>query len=151
MPVEIERKFLVAGEFPCEDSVSMVQGYLSRDSERTVRVRTVGDRAMITIKGATRGISRVEFEYEIPLTDALELMKLTVGSLIEKTRHYHRVENHTWEVDVFEGANAGLVIAEIELQSEDEPFDKPAWAGEEVSDDPRYANSSLSIEPYCEW
>jgi len=151
MAVEIERKFLVAGDFPFEKSVPMLQGYLSRGKERTVRVRTEGGRAVITIKGATAGISRVEFEYEIPMSDALEMMKLATGSLVKKRRHYHQVGNHTWEIDVFEGENSGLVVAEIELQYEHEEFEKPDWVGAEVTRKLKYANSALSENPYSNW
>lgn len=151
MLMEIERKFLIVGEFPSVNSVEMVQGYLCKDLDRTVRVRTEGERAVITIKGATVGISRPEFEYEIPLDDAKELMKLAVGPLVEKTRYYHRVGKHVWEIDVFEGENAGLIVAEIELEAEDEVFEKPEWVGEEVSGDFRYSNSSLSQTPYTRW
>lgn len=151
MAVEIERKFLVAGGFPSERSVPMVQGYLNRDLANTVRVRTEGNRAVITIKGLPKGIARQEFEYEIPLEDARELFKMAVGPLVEKTRHYHRAGPHVWEIDVFHGANAGLVVAEIELESEHEDFEKPDWLGAEVTGDARYTNSSLSSQPFCAW
>ena len=129
----------------------MIQGYLCAEEGHNVRVRTEGSRAVLTIKGGRVGISRPEFEYEIPFGHAQELMKLAVGSLVKKTRYYHREGKHVWEVDVFDGDNEGLMVAEIELNSEDEPFVKPSWVGEEVSHDPRYSNSNLSIEPYCCW
>lgn len=151
MATEIERKFLVAGEFPREAGVEMVQAYLGNRPDNTVRVRTERDRAVLTIKGPTCGISRPEFEYAIPLDDARELMKLAVAPPVEKTRYYHRHGNHTWEIDVFGGSNAGLVVAEVELGAEDEEFEKPEWLGEEVTLDPRYSNSSLSVQPYALW
>lgn len=151
MPIEIERKFLLAGDPPPSEGVEMKQAYLCKDPERTVRVRFEGDRAVLTIKGKAAGLTRPEFEYEIPVEDARELMKLSVGDVVEKTRHYHRLGRHVWEVDVFHGANAGLVIAEIELNDEDEAFEKPDWVGVEVSDDRRYSNASLSTDPYSNW
>ena len=151
MPVEIERKFLVVGEFPRLEGVKMVQGYLCAEVGRNVRIRTEGERAVLTIKGGMVGITRQEFEYEIPIDDAKELLKMAAGSLVEKTRYFHREGTHTWEIDVFGGENEGLVIAELELGSEDEAFVRPDWVGEEVSTDPRYSNSLLSIEPYSSW
>ncbi|MFK7909808.1 MAG: CYTH domain-containing protein [Akkermansiaceae bacterium] len=151
MAVEIERKFLVKGDFPREGGVKMVQAYLSDEDNVTVRVRTEDLRAVITVKGAQTGITRLEYEYEIPLEDAKELMKLAAGSLVEKTRYYHRRGDHTWEIDVFEGENQGLVVAEIELMGEAENFDRPEWIDLDVSHDPRYANSSLSREPFTKW
>jgi len=151
MPVEIERKFLITGEPPLKNGVAMIQGYLCKDIERTVRVRTEGERAVLTIKGSTVGISRAEYEYEIPLAEARELLAMAVGPLVEKTRYYHEDGKHTWEVDVFQGDNAGLVIAEIELGSEDEAFEKPDWVGSEVSGDSRYSNSALSELPFLHW
>ncbi|MGB0993196.1 MAG: CYTH domain-containing protein [Akkermansiaceae bacterium] len=151
MAIEIERKFLVVGEFPREECVEMVQGYLCREIERTVRVRIEGRRAVITVKGRGSGISRPEFEYEVPVEDAREMLQLADGPLVEKTRYYHRVGNHTWEIDVFKGENVGLIVAEIELQSEDEAFESPSWLGAEVSGDGRYANSSLSKLPFSKW
>ena len=151
MHVEIERKFLVDGTPPLQNGVKMVQGYLCHDKERTIRVRIEGSRAVMTVKGVAVGISRAEFEYEIPLDDAKKLHLLVVGSLVEKTRYYHPMGDHVWEIDVFEGANKGLVIAEIELKTEQESFAQPEWLGEEVSHDRKYANSSLAQHPYSEW
>ena len=151
MNLEIERKFLVAAEPPKENGVPMVQGYLCHDPERTIRVRKEGPRAVITIKSATVGISRAEYEYEIPLEDAEELLKLATSPVVRKTRYYHKVAKHTWEIDVFEGENQGLIVAEIELSSEDEEFEKPEWVGEEVSHDRKYTNSSLARLPYSQW
>ncbi|MBK1830747.1 CYTH domain-containing protein [Verrucomicrobiaceae bacterium R5-34] len=151
MATEIERKFLLHGEFPRENGVEMVQGYLCKDIDRTVRIRLEGERAVLTIKGRTSGISRPEYEYEIPADEAQELLGMAVGPLVEKTRYYHRRGGHVWEIDVFKGDNAGLAVAEIELGSEDEPFEKPAWVGNEVSGDSRYANSALSVRPFTQW
>ncbi|MGJ8695454.1 MAG: CYTH domain-containing protein [Verrucomicrobiaceae bacterium] len=151
MAIEIERKFLVKGEIPEGVSTEMVQAYLSLDPERTVRVRLEGEVAKLTIKGRSEGISRKEFEYEIPEEDARELMALAIGAPVEKTRTRIEVGKHLWEVDVFRGANAGLVLAEVELGSEDEVPVLPDWVGEEVSDDPRYFNSYLARSPFAEW
>lgn len=144
MGIEIERKFLVRGSaWKTSDGVYVRQGYLNRDTERTVRVRIAGDKAFLTIKGITRNRKRSEFEYEIPVPDAEELLNLCEGPVIEKVRHTVIRTDATWEVDEFHGANTGLVIAEIELQSEDERFEKPPWLGEEVTDNPRYYNVNL--------
>lgn len=154
MGVEIERKFLVNSEQwknGVERSVEIKQGYLSTAPERTVRVRTKGEKGFLTIKGKTQNLSRAEFEYEIPLEEALGLLKLCEGHPIEKVRHEVRVGGKLWEVDVFEGENAGLVLAEIELESEVESFEMPVWAGEEVSADLRYFNSYLSQHPFKGW
>jgi adenylate cyclase len=151
MGVEIERKFLVVGDHPMDEAVEMMQGYLCKDPGRTVRVRLEDEKAVITIKGETLGITRLEYEYEIPFEDARELLDLTIDSIVEKTRYHHRTDSHVWEIDVFKRRNKGLVVAEIELKDEDEVFEKPSWVGEEVTHDPRYANSSLSKTPYKEW
>jgi CYTH domain-containing protein len=146
MGVEIERKFLVTGtEWKTGDGVPIRQGYLNRDKERTIRVRIAGLRAFIAIKGITRGSSRAEFEYEIPVSDAEELLPICEGMIIEKTRYTIAHAGSTWEIDEFSGANSGLVIAEIELQSVDEVFRKPLWLGKEVTDDVRYYNANLSL------
>ena len=148
MGIEIERKFLVKGEgWRGTPGTEISQGYLSRDKERTVRVRTAGDRAYLTVKGLAEGAVRPEFEYEIPLADARELLTLCLPVLIEKRRHIVECRGSRWEVDEFSGAHAGLVLAEIELQAPDQPFARPAWLGEEVTDDPRYCNSTLSTAP----
>jgi len=153
MPAEIERKFLVVGDTwrggPA--GTRCVQGYLSREPERTVRVRLAGEKAFLTIKGISRGISRAEFEYAIPVIEAEELLKLCMRPLIEKTRTVVEYHGKRWEVDEFAGVNAGLVVAEIELKSEDEVFDLPPWVGVEVSADARYYNSSLSERPFTTW
>lgn len=150
MPDEIERKFLVIGdEWKTAPHKPYTQGYLSR--QPTVRVRRTGDKAFITIKGETQGVTRKEFEYAIPTGDAEELFKLCIGPLIEKTRFVVEHGGKKWEVDEFHGDNAGLVVAEIELKSEDEAFEKPQWLGREVSDDARYCNASLSERPFKDW
>ena len=154
---EIERKFLVSGDYKAEvyESTDIRQGYLCGGSGLTVRVRQRGDKGYLTIKGARsrNGISRFEWEKEITADDAQALLALAQGGLVEKTRHLVKNTDgrHIWEVDEFHGANEGLVVAEIELASEDEPFDRPAWLGQEVSDDPRYYNSHLLIHPYNTW
>ena len=152
MATEIERKFLVQGtQWRNEAGTRIKQGYLNRDKARTVRVRVHGDQAFLTVKGLTRGASRAEFEYGIPLADAEELLKLSDGPLIEKTRYVVVHDGSKWEVDEFQGDNSDLVVAEIELQSKDEQFSRPPWLGREVTDDNRYYNSSLASHPYRDW
>ncbi|MFL6633361.1 MAG: CYTH domain-containing protein [Massilia sp.] len=154
MGVEIERKFLLASEGWRGQGIPtrMRQGYLSTDAARTVRVRIEGERAVITIKGQSTGASRGEWEYEIPVADATELLDgLCEQPQVEKIRHRIEHAGHTWEVDEFFGLNAGLVVAEIELDAEDEAFDKPDWIGQEVTGDKRYYNSSLIRMPYAQW
>lgn len=155
MATEIERKFIVRGDFSADvyDSQRIVQGYICSQPGRTVRVRIRGEKGYLTIKGPSdaKGLSRYEFEREIPLADAEQLLTLCEPGAIDKVRHLVRVGQHTWEVDVFHGANEGLIMAEIELTSEDEPFDKPAWIGKEVSGDRRYYNSMLTKQPYSGW
>lgn len=151
---EIERKFLVVGDFKAEvfNSERITQGYICSLSGKTVRVRVRGEKAYLTIKGPRKGLSRFEWEKEIPVSDAEALLELCDEGLIDKIRHLVRAtDGHIWEVDEFFGDNAGLVEAEIELGSEDESFVKPSWVGEEVSDDHRYYNSSLIINPYKNW
>ena len=128
----------------------IVQGYICSDAERSVRVRIREDEAFLTIKSASngRGWSRYEFEQSISLEDAKELIKLCLPGLIDKVRHYVLVGGHTWEVDVFHAENEGLIIAEIELDTEEETFELPAWIGQEVSGDPRYYNMMLAKQPY---
>jgi len=154
MGIEIERKFLVKGDgwrsqATCQTRFS--QGYLSRDPARTVRVRIAGDAAFLTIKGATRGATRAEFEYAVPLADAQQMLALCDGPAVEKIRHLCPHEGMTWEVDEFLGANAGLVVAEIELQSEGQAFARPAWLGDEVTGDGRYVNANLVVKPFSSW
>ncbi|MBB4037615.1 adenylate cyclase [Dysgonomonas hofstadii] len=155
MALEIERKFLVTGSFKDEAFTyeEIVQGYLSSVAERSVRIRIKGEEAFITVKGMGNesGISRFEWEKEIPIADARELMKLCEPGRIEKIRYYIISGDNTFEVDVFSGENEGLIIAEIELSSEDEIFEKPGWLGEEVTGDKRYYNAALSKNPYREW
>ncbi len=154
MGMEIERKFLVSNDDwkpLVANSFSIKQGYLNLDPERTVRVRITEDRAHITIKGKTNGISRAEFEYQIPLQDGEQLILLSEGVLIEKVRHEVKYEDNIWEIDVFLGRNKGLVMAEIELTSENQTFKIPPWIGKEVSADTRYYNANLVRHPYLNW
>lgn len=153
MGVEIERKFLVdqRGFRPTGQGVRLVQGYLSTQKTATIRVRVASEQAWLTIKGETTGFTRREFEYPIPLQDAEEMLSLCADGLVEKTRYREKFGNHVWEVDVFEGNNAGLVLAEIELDAETQPYDAPPWLGPEVTRDFRYSNSSLARHPYGEW
>ena len=151
---EIERKFLVRGDDwrSLGQATRYRQGYLSTVKERTVRVRTIADKGYLTIKGVTDGVSRAEFEYEIPIADANALLEgLCERPLIEKDRYEIRYGAHTWEVDVFFGDNTGLVMAEVELESEDQAFETPEWIGREVSDDPRYYNANLTANPFRDW
>lgn len=153
MGKEIERKFLVHGDAWREgEGAEYWQGYLCTDKERTVRVRTAGDRAWLTIKGITRGATRAEYEYEIPLEDGRQLLdELCAKPLIEKRRYRVTHDNLIWEIDEFFGDNEGLIVAEVELMSEDQAFEKPLWAGEEVTGDPRYYNANLVEKPYKQW
>ena len=155
MAQEIERKFLVKGNFKPEvfKSTRIMQGYLSSVPERTVRVRINGEQGFLTIKGKGNhsGIRRYEWEKEIPLNEAEELLQLCEPGIIDKVRNLVPVGKHTWEVDVFHGDNEGLILAEIELASEDEPFERPDWVGHEVSGDRRYYNSMLTKYPYKQW
>ena len=152
MYMEIERKFLVGNNAFMNEAFKkrrIVQGYICADADRSVRVRICEGEAFLTIKSATneRGWSRYEFEQLIPLKDAEELMKLCLPGLINKIRYYVKFGGHTWEVDVFRGENDGLIIAEIELASEEETFELPEWIGREVSGDPKYYNMMLAKHP----
>ncbi len=155
MGLEIERKFLVANDAwqaHVESESRLQQGYLSTDETATIRVRVKDDRAFLTIKGKTVGIKRSEFEYEIPLADAEEMLRNHIqGAAINKVRYKVRCGEHLWDLDVFHGDNEGLVMAEVELASEDETFEMPDWAGMEVSDDARYYNANLVENPYRGW
>ena len=155
MANEIERKFLVKGEFKnlASKATRIVQGYLSSIPERTVRVRIKGDKGYITIKGIgnASGASRYEWEKEIPASEVEELLKICEPGVIDKTRYLVKVDNHTFEVDEFYGDNMGLVLAELELSSEDESFQKPNWLGEEVTGDTKYFNSMLMKNPFTKW
>lgn len=155
MATEIERKFLVKGDFSRQvaSAERIVQGYICSQPGRTVRIRIRGEKGFLTIKGASdeKGLSRYEFEQPISLADAEELLKLCEPGAIDKVRHLVPAGKHTWEIDVFHGDNEGLVLAEIELASEDEPFERPEWVGQEVSGDRRYYNSMLTKHPYTKW
>lgn len=155
MASEIERKFLLKDESwraAADSGTRFRQGYLIGAERASVRVRIEGESANINIKSATLGIHRQEYEYAIPLADAEELLDtLCEQPQIEKTRYHVHYGEHLWEVDVFDGDNAGLVVAEVELGDENEPFAMPPWAGEEVSHDTRYYNVCLVKHPYCEW
>ena len=153
MATEIERKFLVHDTAFLKPLTGeeVVQAYLSRKQEATVRVRIVESQAWLTIKGKTRGMSRAEYDYRIPLADARELLKLCDEGLIEKRRFRIAHGLHVWEVDVFHGENEGLVVAEVELRNEKEEPEMPPWVGREVTDDPRYFNSALATQPYSTW
>lgn len=161
MGLEIERKFLLRGDAwraETERSVRMAQGYLndlgaveSGRQRASVRVRIAGEQAFLNLKSRELGHTRQEFDYEIPVADAEALLKLCTGGLIDKVRHYVRRGAHLWEIDEFLGGNAGLFVAEIELQSADEAFERPAWIGAEVTDAQRYYNLALAERPYARW
>ena len=155
MAKEIERKFLVAGDFKqgASESFRLIQGYISTDPDRTVRVRINGSQGFFTIKGRSSadGLSRYEWEKEIPVEEARELMELCGPGIIDKTRYLVPCGDHIFEVDEFYGSNQGLVLAEIELADEQETFRKPSWLGEEVTGDIRYYNSMLMKCPFTEW
>ena len=156
MAQEIEKKFLVKSEdfkSLASKSTRITQGYLSSIPERTVRVRTKGDRGFITIKGigSASGASRYEWEKEIPASEEEELLKICEPGVIDKTRYEVKAGNHTFEVDEFYGENQGLTVAEVELSSEDEGFQKPEWLGAEVTGDTKYYNSMLMKHPFTKW
>ena len=155
MSIEIERKFLVADDSwraAASRGMRYRQGYLSTDPGSSVRVRVCEDAAWLNIKSAPVGFARREYEYGIPAADAHEILEaLCAGPIIEKTRFVVEHEGHAWEIDVFEGENSGLVVAEIELGSADEAFTLPAWAGEDVTGDVRYSNQRLVEHPYSRW
>ena len=155
MAKEIERKFTVINDNwreQVKSSARYRQGYMGQADKASIRVRLEDNRALLNIKSATLGVERHEYEYEIPARDANEMLDaLCEKPLIEKTRHFVEHQGHTWEVDVFDGDNAGLVVAEIELDSADEPFSVPDWAGEDVSHDHRYYNVCLVKHPYKDW
>jgi len=155
MAIEIERKFLVVGD-GWRDRVKgasrMRQGYLSREGRASVRVRVVDDqRAYLTIKAAKGRMSRHEFEYEIPVGDAVALLEFRSGHLIDKVRHRVEIGERLWEVDVFEDENAGLTIAEIELAAENDVLELPSWVGREITEDARYYNAALARVPFSRW
>ena len=154
MPVEIERKFLVTGDAWRQQAAGRQyrQGYLSCDPARSVRIRLAGEEAWLTIKGVSQGAARAEYEYRIPVDEAREMLdKLCLQPLIEKTRYVVEYSGLTWEVDEFFGDNAGLLIAEVELESEDQAIELPDWVGEDVTYDTRYYNASLIANPYTRW
>ncbi|WP_295677010.1 CYTH domain-containing protein [uncultured Mucilaginibacter sp.] len=155
MGVEIERKFLVDhekwGEINKPQGIHYRQGYIVDEASKTIRVRAAGKKGFITIKSSTTGITRKEFEYEIPVEEALQLIDGFAGSEVEKTRYRITFEGKLWEVDEFWGDNHGLIMAEIELQQEDEAFEQPDWITREVSDDKRYYNSYLAKNPFKDW
>ncbi len=154
MGIEIERKFLIDTNKlpPLTNGYTIKQGYIQTADHTTVRVRIRNQDAFLTIKGKSVGASRLEFEYPIPLQDANDMLNaLCQSSVINKTRYLVEHEEHTWEVDVFEGSNKGLVVAEVELESEDEAFTLPSWITKDVTDDIRYFNSNLVENPYSNW
>ncbi len=155
MGIEIERKYLVDAaqwqQMHKPQGVPFEQGYMVNDSERAVRIRVTDQHGYITIKGQAQGFSRKEYEYTIPADEARELIGYFTQSTVKKTRYCIEYAGHTWEVDVFEADNAGLIMAEIELDSEDEKFDTPPWVTQDVTDDERYYNTYLSQHPFREW
>ena len=153
MAIEIERKFLLKENIlpPLENGTLYVQGYLDESAERTIRVRIAGVKAFLTIKGKTTGYTKSEYEYEIPVSDAEELMLLCEHAPIRKTRYIIYYGSHRWDLDVFHEQNEGLILAEIELESESETFDSPPWIDKEVTQDFRYYNAYLSGNPYRLW
>jgi adenylate cyclase len=155
MGKEIERKYLMRDDSwrrGAGQGIMVRQGYLFRDKEKVVRVRTTGEKGFFGVKGGSKGITRAEYEYEIPRKDAEEMLDtFCTGRLIEKTRYLFEQGELTWEIDEFLGDNRGLVVAEVELEREDQPVQKPGWVGREVSEDPRYLNANLVDNPYMGW
>ena len=155
MPVEIERKFLIlddAWQREADEGVEIRQGYLTGDQQLSIRVRISGAaKSTLTLKHPSSGFSRLEYEYTIPRTEAEELLELSHGAIVVKRRHNVKVGDLVWQVDVFEGENKGLLMAEIELTSEEQEFPRPDWIGEEVTQDERYQNSRLAQHPFREW
>lgn len=155
MGIEIERKFLVKDDSwrgGVESETHIMQGYLSDNPDATVRVRVKGGKGYLTIKGRGTGLVRPEYEYEIPVADAEPMLReLSVSAVVDKVRYRVRCGAHVWDLDVFSGDNAGLVMAEVELGAEDDAFDVPPWVGLEVTDDSRYYNANLAQHPYRDW
>lgn len=155
MATEIERKFLVVGDgwrAAAHKAIPMRHGYLAPlGGAASVRVRIEGTQGKLNVKAAKVGMSRAEYEYDVPAAEVEEMLATLCTGLILKTRHYVTVGRHLWEVDEFEGDNAPLVVAEVELASESEPFERPDWVGEEVTQDHRYYNHTLSVTPYATW
>jgi len=155
MAIEIERKFLVIGEAwrtQAQRAEPMRQGYLGgTEGKASVRVRLQRESAWLNIKAAVLGSRRAEYEYAIPAADAAEMLDTLCVGLLEKTRYYVEFGGFVWEVDEFHGANAGLIVAEIELDAEDQAFARPEWVGQEITSERRYYNHALALHPYCEW
>lgn len=155
MGVEIERKFLLKeGKWPIapeNTGTYILQGYLANDEAKVVRVRIYGEKGFLTVKSRVTGMSRQEFEFEIPVSEAREMLLSLCRSLIEKVRYKIIAGGKLWEIDVFSGENEGLIVAELELTSESEEFLRPDWIGEEVTDDLRYYNSNLALQPFRRW
>jgi adenylate cyclase len=154
MAYEIERKFLVdiSKMDKLEKGYIIKQGYIETTNKSTIRIRIQDQSAFLTLKGERNGTKRLEFEYEIPLDDANEMLeKLCFKSMIDKTRYKLKIENHVWEIDVFHGINDGLIVAEIELNDENETFDIPDWITKEVTNERKYYNSNLIVKPYSQW
>lgn len=150
--VEIERKFLISGQgWQQGKRQEIAQGYISQQNDRVVRVRQKGDKAFLTIKADQGGISRLEFEYEIPVADCATMLNSLCGDPISKTRYTFDFAGMTWEVDQFHGVNDGLILAEIELNHPDQAFEKPDWLGPEVSTDPRFFNAYIADNPFSTW
>lgn len=151
--IEIERKFLVSPKkwTPSSKGIKLKQGYLAADHERTVRIRVSDEKSFLTIKGSTVGFKRDEFEYEIPNNDGEELLKMCVNTIVKKIRYKEKIGDFVWEIDVFEGENKGLVLAEVELENENQEIEIPDWAEKEVSGDFRFYNSYLAERPFSTW
>ena len=154
MGLEIERKFLLKNDTwktEADNGIEIKQGYLSSVIERTVRVRVIGEKGMLTVKGKTDNLTRKEFEYEIPFNEAVLLLDLCETPIIEKKRYLVKRDSLVWEIDVFEGENEGLKVAEVELDSETQSFELPDWAGNDVSKESKYYNSALITNPFKNW
>ncbi|MFO7883482.1 MAG: CYTH domain-containing protein [Desulfobacteraceae bacterium] len=155
MAIETEKKFLLRSDLWRQKAFKaefITQGYLKNDKTGVVRIRTAGSKGYITVKGITCRASRLEYEYEIPLNDAQDMLNLLCAPpLVEKKRHFIKHKDFQWTVDEFSGENNGLILAEIELETKDQPFEKPEWLGREVTEDPRYFNSNLIEYPYGKW
>jgi adenylate cyclase len=155
MPIEIEHKYLIDlekwKEVIPDQSIEMAQAYMVSEADKTIRVRIAGEKAYLTIKGKSHGASRAEFEYEIPRNEGEQLIKQFCAKIVKKRRHLVVFNSKTWEVDEFLDKNKGLFVAEIELNSEDEKYLKPAWVKENVTSDFKYTNSQLAKHPFCEW
>ena len=155
MGIEIERKYLIANDSwqeNADEGIQMIQGYMSSNDKSSVRIRVNGEIAKLNIKSKTIGAQRSEFDYLIPVAEAMEMLETLCNKpFIKKTRYHVKFQDHTWEIDVFAGENQGLIVAELELNSVDENFVLPDWIGKEVTDDPRYYNICLVSHPYKDW